>query len=486
MIEQCQKTALILLLLAATASASPAQVFTTLANFNGNNGAAPSYVNLAQGLDGSLYGTTAEGGSNNLGTTFKVTPEGVLTTLYNFCSQPDCSDGFYPESGLVLGNDGNFYGTTAEGGGLSCPVSPGCGTLFAMSPAGTLTTVYDFCIQVDCADGELPQAALIQAANGNFYGTTPTGGGTACHVYGCGIIFEITPEGSMTTLYTFNHADGAKPDGPLIQSIDGNLYGTTAAGGPDGDLGTIFKITPRGILTIAHGFAAGHGTSPFAGLVQASDNNFYGTTLWGGSGNGTIFRMTPAGTLKSLHDFNRTDGSGARAHLIQGTDGSLYGTTTFGGDLSCNPPFGCGTVFKITLAGKLATLHSFESTDGAFPAGGLIQATNGIFYGTTSTGGDLNCLAPVGCGTVFSLSTGLGPFVTFVRRADRVGQTFGILGQGLTGTTSVSLNGAPASFTVVSDTFIKATVPAGATTGLVTVTTPSGTLTSNVPFHVIP
>lgn len=166
---------------------------------------------------------------------------------------------------------------------------------------------------------------------------------------------------------------------------------------------------------------------------------------------------------------------------MQGTDGLFYGTTSAGGDLACNAPYnGCGTVFSITSAGAMTTLHIFELTDGLAPTGGLLQATNGAFYGTTDQGGTYDD------GTVFSLDMGLGPFVAFVHAAGRVGKTGGILGQGFTGTTSVSLNGTPASFTVVSDTFIRATVPAGATTGYVTVTTPTGVLISNVPFYVLP
>ena len=167
--------------------------------------------------------------------------------------------------------------------------------------------------------------------------------------------------------------------------------------------------------------------------------------------------------------------------MVQASDGNFYGTTEFGGDITCNPPLGCGTIFQITPEGTLTTLHNFESFDGA-NGSGLFQATDGILYGT-SNGGILSCAPPYGCGTVFSLDTGLGPFVAFVRAAGKVGQTGGILGQGFTETTSVSLNGIPANFTVVSDTYIKATVPAGATTGYVTVATPTGVLTSNVPFR---
>ena len=161
--------------------------------------------------------------------------------------------------------------------------------------------------------------------------------------------------------------------------------------------------------------------------------------------------------------------------------------TGLGGTGGCAAP-GCGTIFQITPAGVLTTLHSFDGTDGDFPAGGLFQATNGILYGTTASGGKYtsdDCYEET-CGTLFSLDMGLSPFVAFVVPAGKVGQTGGILGQGFIGTTSVMLNGVPANFKVVSDTYLTATVPAGATTGYVTVTTPSGTLTSNVPFRVIP
>jgi uncharacterized repeat protein (TIGR03803 family) len=207
---------------------------------------------------------------------------------------------------------------------------------------------------------------------------------------------------------------------------------------------------------------------------------------------GTIFKIDQDGKLTTVYEFcsqpNCADGSEPIGALIQATDGNFYGATIGGGDSTCNSGNGggCGTVFELNhLDGTLTTLHTFEDTDGSNPAGSFLQATNGTLYGTTLFGGEPLCDKSYGCGTVFSLSMGLGQFVTFVRAAGKVGQTGGILGQGFTGTTGVSLNGTPASFTVVSDTFIRATVPAGATTGYVTVATPSGTLTSNVPFHVI-
>ncbi len=194
-----------------------------------------------------------------------------------------------------------------------------------------------------------------------------------------------------------------------------------------------------------------------------------------------MFTMTSTGSLTILHaSTDGKDGSGPAAALVQGTDGNFYGTTVYGSE-------GWGTVFSMTPTGTLLPLHAFTFNDGAYPDSGLLQATSGIFYGTTIAGGVYkgDCRQFQGCGTVFTLSVGLGPFVSFIRNPAKMGQTFGILGQRFTGTTGVSLNGIPASFSVVSDTFIRVTVPAGATTGYVTVATPSGTLTSNVPFQVI-
>jgi uncharacterized repeat protein (TIGR03803 family) len=183
-----------------------------------------------------------------------------------------------------------------------------------------------------------------------------------------------------------------------------------------------------------------------------------------------------------------TNGIAAAGTLIQATDGNLYGTTSGGG-----PEQGWGTIFRISpQGGIILTLHTFcanyDCADGTEVWGGLLQATSGPFLGTTSQGGfdPTLCYEGAGCGTIYELNAGLGPFVAFVQPYGKENQTVQILGQGFSGTTSVSLNGTPASFRVVSDTFIEATVPAGATTGYVTVTTPGGTLTSNVPFRVLP
>jgi uncharacterized repeat protein (TIGR03803 family) len=495
-----------LLIFTVVTIAAPAQVIKTLVSFDGANG-ANAVVNLVQGIDGYLYGTTFLGGNgtgcifgssgSGCGTVFKISSAGSLETLYSFCNQTNCTDGENPSAGLVQATDGNFYGTTGNGGANG---PHGFGTVFRITPSGTLTTLYSFCNGGDhCADGSNPEAGLAQASDGNFYGTTQSGG-----AYDKGTVFKITAEGILTTLHSFcsepNCADAYSPEAGLVQGADGKLYGTTYLGGSgaqgcNGGCGTVFDITLRGDLTTIHDF---HGTDGYGpqgtALIQATDGNFYGTTPQGGRkfgdvSPGTLFRMTPGGGLTTLYDFcsqpNCADGDWPYGALAQGSDGNLYGTTS-----DAQGGYGAGTVFKITPSGPLTTLYHFCSqpncADGANPDGGLVQATDGEFYGTTYQSGNLACGNGYGCGTVFSLDVGLGPFVAFVRPYGKVGQTGGILGQGFTGTTSVMLNGTPANFTVVSDTYLTATVPPGATTGYVTVTTPTGVLTSNVPFRVIP
>jgi len=480
---------------AATAVAAPAQNFTSLFSFDGADGSVPSGGALVQGVDGTFYGTTVWGGSNvschgsaGCGTVFEITRDGVLTTLHRFClSQATCPDGFNP-SALILARDGNFYGTTAGGGAY------GAGTFFRITPRGSLTTLYSFCAQPNCSDGYIPDGGVIEGIDGNFYGTTAYDG--ACGNYGT--VYKLTSEGKLTTLHSFcGGTDGASPGG-LVQATDGSLYGITTLGGDfgcepaDGGCGTVFRVTTKGKLTTLHAFDGNDGEFPVGGLIQATDGNLYGDTLSTLTCRyrvcGTVFKISLRGTLTTLYQFCQRNGCGEGSNLestlVQGTYGNLYGSTFGGGSIVVGECLGgCGTAFKMTLNGSLTNLHDFGSADGSYPLT-MLQGTDGKFYGATDEGG-IAC-PPHGCGTIFSLDTGLGPFVAFVQAAGRVGQTGGILGQGFTGTTNVSLNGTPASYTVVSDTFIRATVPPGATTGYVTVTTPSGTLTSNVPFRVIP
>ena len=234
-------------------------------------------------------------------------------------------------------------------------------------------------------------------------------------------------------------------------------------------------------MTTLHTFRGPDGANPRVGLVQATDGNLYGTTGVGGiNGHGTVFRITPAGRLTTLYSFcaqtNCPDGNGPGPFVLA-TDGNIYGETMLGGASNL------GTIYTITTSGVFTVLHSFAPSDG-FYAAQMIQATDGNFYGATWFGG-ARCKSP-GCGTVFRVSVGLSPFVSFIRSLGRVGQTVQILGQGFTGTTGVSFDGTAAVFTVKSDTYLTVTVPVGATTGFVTVTTPTGTLKSNQIFRVTP
>jgi uncharacterized repeat protein (TIGR03803 family) len=493
---------IMLVLLAIMAFASAAQTLTTLTSFKGMDGSDPYTAPLVQGTDGNFYGTTAYGGANcptvGCGTVFKLTPRGVLTTLYSFCAQPSCTDGIYPFAGLIQAIDGNFYGTTAQGGAYD----EHGGTIFKITSAGKLTTLYSFCAQTNCKDGRDPTGGLFQGADGNFYGTTFSGGiGNAQYCTGgCGTIFKITPKGTLTILHSFAGypTDGSGPNAGLTQASNGKLYGTATFGGvsstcPLGCNGTVFEITPGGSLTTLHSFTAsvGDGATPYDGLVLGNDGTLYGTTLNGGaSGSGTIFKITSGGVLTKIYSFcsqpECPDGLQPKAGLTLATDGNLYGTT------SGPTVFGVGTVFKITSAGTLTTLHTFCSKgypacpDGSFPYAGLLQATNGKFYGSTSAGGDSNCGFGYGCGSIFGVSLGLAPFVETVPAAGKVGSKVAILGTNLTGATGVTFNAKSAQFSVRLPSLILTNVPAGTTSGYITVTTPKGTLKSNAKFHVIP
>ncbi len=466
-----------------TASALSAQTIKTLINFDGNSATAPAYATLVQGIDGNLYGTTYYGGSGDCddfigvgcGVVFKVSKDGALEILHNFAG----NDGQYPQDGLVLGNDGKLYGTTFEGG------SARLGTVFSITYSGLLTTIHNF----SGPDGSAPYAGLTLGQDGNFYGVTFWGGaGYQFCTEGCGTVFKMSAAGELTTLYNFCSQiycpDGTQPRGRLALGLDGALYGTTS-GGSLYQSGTVFRISEQGTLRTIHIFGTPFldGLIPLGGLVQSSDGNLYGTTQKGGyEGVGTIYELTPREGYKTFAFFNTDTGFYPAAPLVEGSDGNLYGTLQFG------PTGSSGSVYEANSQGSIKVLHFFAGypRDGAQPLGGLFQATDGNFYGVTYAGGSGECnYSAPGCGTVFSLNMDLGPFVSFVKPFGRVGLAAGILGQGLTGTTAVSLNGTPMSFTVESDTFIKAKVPTGATTGYITVDTPSGKLSSNVPFQII-
>ena len=480
----------LLLLCSQAPNAWPETTFKTLLKFDGTNGSAPSNVQLVQGTDGNLYGTTFSGGKNDAGTVFKMTTAGKLTTLYSFCSKANCADGSNPEVGLLLATNGDFYGSTAFGG-VDCPLfgSLGCGTVFEITPEGKLTTLYTFCEKGgECSDGANPEAPLIEGTNGDFYGTTNVGGNSN----NAGTLFEITPAGKLITLYTFCSEDGiychdgANPEGPMVwvpadaadtdgAYLDGQIINTPPqlsapylwGADPHGG-GVHYEGSPCGDGMIWV-YDQGAGAEKYQGIYwlceeeKPADPNFvfglllplgfltdkplttspsrvytlFGTGDGGGTnGYGGVYSITTAKKFTVLYDFcskaKCADGASPNP-LAEGTDGNLYGTTVQGGSTNskCPPAFNntCGTVFEITPEGALTTLHSFKGSDGETPYSTLVQATNGIFYGTTFSGGT------TGDGTIFSVSTGLGPFVQTVPTMGAVGSSVMILGTDLTGAT---------------------------------------------------
>jgi uncharacterized repeat protein (TIGR03803 family) len=311
---------------------TPAGDFTRLYNFTGDLDGDLPQAALAKGSDGNFYGTTSQGGANNNGTLFKITPAGSFGLVYSFTGG---ADGAAPQAPLVLGSDGSLYGVATSGG----TGTANNGTAFKLTSAGIVVPLHTFL----AAEGIFPVGALLQGADTNFYGTAEFGAGSVI-----GTVFKMSPSGTVRKLYGFaGMPDGASPAAALISGSDGALYGTTEYGGTN-DAGTIFKITTAGVLTILYRFTGGaDGSSPQAPLVAAGDGNFHGTTSSGGTNfNGTIFMITPSGTLSTLYSFPQPgDGDKPLAGLIQGRDGSFYGTTSVGGQN------GFGTIFKLDVPG---------------------------------------------------------------------------------------------------------------------------------------
>jgi uncharacterized repeat protein (TIGR03803 family) len=419
-------------------------VLTTLHSFTGTNDGAYPMAGLVQGSDGSFYGTTYGEGTQSMfemttngtltglypfvgffGTVFKISPDGVLTNLHSFTGT---NDGSNPQAALVQGSDGYLYGTTVWGG------TNNAGTLFRISTNGILTSLYSF---TGGNDGRNPVAALVQGSDGNLYGTTY---GDPSGALPYGTVFKITTNGGLTTLYRFRGGDGATPTAALVQGSDGDFYGTTSGGGTYSNrydqlwgtlrsislngmllgsqsfvgFGTVFKISPDGVLTNLYSFTGTNdGSNPLAALVQGSDGNFYGTTSSGGTSHynfettysyGTLFRISTNGTLTSLFSFTGgQEGGYPYAGLVRGNDGDFYGTTRAGGS------DGNGTVFKISPNGARTALYTFGSITIAGGGGllvangscaGLLQGSDGNFYGTTFGGGQADR------GTIFRLTVG--------------------------------------------------------------------------------
>lgn len=454
-----------------TPASSFAQTYTDLHDFNcATEGCGPTYTSLlAQGTDGNLYGTASFGGTYGYGTVFEMTPAGNMTTLYDF----DGTDGLYPYGGLVLGTDGDFYGTTQFN--LVGQLWEG-GTVFKITPQGVLTTLHFFAGGL--TDGSGPMTAPTLGNDGNFYGVTGVAEGT-----NTGITYKYSASSGYTVLSSLTEAvPGNGFFAPLMQGTDGNFYSTTYAGSGSGGYGAgaVYSLSPSGVVSVIYSFNSdvadgGYGYAP---VVQDSGGNLYGTEASGGTGEGgVVFRVTTGGRIKLLYNFTdycagQPYGCGPAGGLVLGNDGNLYGSTSGGG--AGND----GVLFKITKSGKYTQLFTLDGTDGAKIESTGLQHTNGTIYGIASTGG------AYGGGVLYSLNVGLRPFVATLFNSGTIGTSVGVLGQDFNDAKSVSFHGTSAEYTVVSDNYLVAVVPTGATTGYITVKTTKATFRSNREFVV--
>ena len=323
-------------------------------------------LGVIQARDGDLYGVLTD--SDDCGGIFRYTTAGAYSVVHTFpAGDDDCTLG--GPIALLQGSDGAVYGTTLQVGAANR------GSVFRMTLDGTLTTLHSFLHE---AEGEFPDTAPMQAFDGLFYGTTRSGG-----IYDKGVVYVMTADGGVALLHAFagRPTDGAYPHGALIQASDGNLYGTTSGGGAFA-CGTIFRLTPAGVFDVRHHFTCGAGgSSPRAGVIQGRDGFLYGTTSTGGSSDyGTVFRMTIGGDFAILHAFagGQVDGRWPSAPLVQAANGDFYGTTDRGG------ASGFGIVFRITATGATTVVQSFPDRDfgdGFTAVPGLIEGTDRKLYG---------------------------------------------------------------------------------------------------------
>jgi uncharacterized repeat protein (TIGR03803 family) len=404
----------------------------------------------------------------------------TYTDLHDFnCATDGCS-AIYAAGILAQGRDGNLYGTLPSGG------TSNHGTVFKFTPTGAIATLYNFA----GTDGSAPASGLTLGSDGNFYGTASSGGAN-----GFGTIFKITPAGVLTTLHSFTGADGKFPYAPPVQGTNGSYYGVTysgtaysitssgtfnlltssipgrsfaplflAKGGgfygttPEGgtfNAGTVFQMSKAGTVKIVYSFDVTNGSSPYGPVVQANNGLLFGTTVSGGNfGGGVAFKLSTSGAIREhwFDSSSTTDGYGPVPGLVAATDGNYYGATTSGNQNGSAPD---GTLFKIDAFGAYyPPLHTFDLTHGATQYATSMQHTNGILYGLTSAGGVANV------GVFYSLDIGLPPFVSLMTTSGTAGNRIEILGDGLTGTTGVMFgSGLASSFTVVSGTYMTAVVP---------------------------
>lgn len=396
--------------------------FTALHALGGTvaDGSAP-IGSLIAGSDGKLYGATQHGGgANSGGVVFSLTTAGVESVVHAFGTQ---FDGFIPVAGVTIGNDGLLYGATSQGGSpyfqddpTGARGSEGAVFKLATDGSGTFGLLHSFTFAND--DGSSPLGTPIQGIDGALYGTTTNGGA----ISSSGSVYRVTTAGNETLVHSFQFCspciEGFHPSAGLIQDANGMLFGTSNYGGTGASgnaLGVVYKVnTDTTGYASLHSFTGGSdGAYPAAPLILASDNRLYGTASRGGSsgcsggGCGTIFGLDADGAAyATLHVFaGSDDGALPTAGLLEASDGMLYGTTSAGGGNGCGGD-GCGTVFRIARDGTgYQVLHAFlgGSNDGANPAAGLVQAADGTLYGTTRNGVTPGCDGS-GCGIVFRIA----------------------------------------------------------------------------------
>ena len=479
-VEHSATAALVLTMLAAvvlfagTVPPAQAQTYTPLYSFgvvdSTQNG---PYGQLALGRDGNLYGEVNPIRSE----IYQITPAGLETLLWESPQPNNPQDQCV--NGLTLGADGLLYGTC----NLWEDNTDNGGVIFKFA-GGSPTVLYKFPF---CGYSTYGLGPLTLGTDGNLYGTT-TGNNACPGNYTYGTFFRITPAGSFKILHVFQGANSNEPGtptGPLTLGADGNFYGTSQVGGNPQDYngGTVYKITPKGKVTLLYSFSNTGPDKPMGGVTQGADGKWYGTTFYGGTYNyGTIFQLAGK-KVKILHNFNMNadDAAFPSFPLTLGTDGKFYApslTFNMGG-------FGPESLYNITTKGAYTDLHNLEpggctqgTPDGCLLSSSMVLHPNGTFYGTNAQGGQ------VGRGVFYSLGTSLKPYIILQFPRGKVGTSIGIFGMGLIGTTGVSFNGVAANFTVLSDTYMTATIPTGATKGYVTVTTPAGTLKSAVKLTV--
>jgi uncharacterized repeat protein (TIGR03803 family) len=351
-----------------------------LHEFAGSPDGSYPTATLVRDKTGNFFGTTRNGGNPDCGcgAVFKIAPDGSESVLYAFKGG---SDGGWPYAGLILDAAGDLYGTTTQGGGSGTGCRGyGCGTVFKITPNGTETVLYAF---AGNADGSFPGGTLLLDKAGNLFGTTVFGGNTSeyCLTEGCGTAFQLSPDGAKTTLYAFcsqsGCTDGNNPFAGLIADKSGNLYGTTLSGGKDG-VGTVFTLTKGGVETILHSFQDySDGQIPYGGVTFDGAGNLYGATTAGGylnSYSGAVYKLAPDGTETLLHSFVLgVDGATPQSDVIVDKDGNIYGTTLY-----CKGNGNKGEVFELASDGA----EKVSCVPGPI-VGGIIEH-QGMLYGTAT------------------------------------------------------------------------------------------------------